>query len=925
MSAAPKRWLLACVWLACAGLPLAARGAEPIADDAREHQRALEKRRGPVTAQALLRALQATRAEGERAQRTAHPALARLQGNAWVSLGPTGSLTDDYSAGRVTTQAGRVQSIVPHPTNPDVLYIATAGGGVWRTSDATSPGPHWEPLTDNLGSLATGALAMDPASPEILYLGLGDAFYQLEPGITWSRDAGATWAAPQPLTATYTIGGRAVSSTALSVRDLKVDPNDSAHVLAAADVGLFQSTNAGLSWSQVSLPDANGASSPYEIWSIAWTGGTGWLVAGALPVTNQTASLYPGNLGLWRSTDGGATFAWNNAALPTQTNLGRASIAVAPSTIGEPDTARVYLLTSSADQSKDEQRDVFRSDDGGKTFASFAINSDRAPRNPVNGNTQSPLFSQLNLDILNTQGVYNQAIAVDPRDPDTLFIGGQLTHARSKDGGATWSLMTHGYPSVPTVLPYVHVDYHAMAITTTGSQAVLWLGNDGGLSRSTDAFTAADNHAHYDDSVNRGIVTLEPYSVACAAPTWPAALQGYVIGGTQDNGTRARQGNSTLFDDLIGGDGTGVAVSVDTATGADGSPIPAAILGGPFHTITRSTNGVDFALFEAGLANEPPEIVPYAADVAAPDPQTFLTVTDAPDSAVYRSSGGQAWASIVGTVHAADGTTRTVLTPPNSILTLRAVSAYAKQTGVYGAVSNRFAYVTHDAGLNWYVSNGVAQGAQAPTGVFGLSDLAFDPSDATFATFYVGSRAYVLPEGGSVPDAVGHLYRTSDRGLTWRSVLGSAGAALPNVPVTAVLVDANDATGQTVYVGTRSGLYRTIDGGQHFAPIGTGLPLAEVSGLCLAADSSNLKASLWGRGFWQLEIGAAGNPAGVRGRGDLNHDLRLDGFDLIDLVATLGATQADDRYRAEADLVGAVNQIDDADLAAFLAAFGGAP
>jgi hypothetical protein len=156
-------------------------------------------------------------------------------------------------------------------------------------------------------------------------------------------------------------------------------------------------------------------------------------------------------------------------------------------------------------------------------------------------------------------------------------------------------------------------------------------------------------------------------------------------------------------------------------------------------------------------------------------------------------------------------------------------------------------------------------------------------------------------------------------------VLGSGNSKLPNVPATGVLVDTGDASGMTIYVSTIAGLYRTTDGGQTFARFGAGLPLAEVSGMCLSPASGHLTVSVWGRGFWQLDVNATGNAAGVRGDGDMEHHLRLDGFDLIDMVASMGATQADARYRYEADMTGSTNAIDDADLTLFLGRFGGTP
>jgi hypothetical protein len=108
---------------------------------------------------------------------SAYTTQAAATGDGWLPIGPTKA--DSITNGTTLTgisDSGRVRSIVPHPTDTNTLYVAFSGGGVWKTTNATVAVPTWTPITDGLGSLSVGSLAMDPANANTLYLGLGDPF-----------------------------------------------------------------------------------------------------------------------------------------------------------------------------------------------------------------------------------------------------------------------------------------------------------------------------------------------------------------------------------------------------------------------------------------------------------------------------------------------------------------------------------------------------------------------------------------------------------------------------------------------------------------------------------------------------------------------------------------------------------------------------
>ena len=908
--------------LACA-LPAA---AEVERDDPRARADAMLQLRGVQESAAQWRILQAAKKERDRYGMGATGTsgtrmLSSVQGSAFINLGPA-SADYQYNGSRYTeVDSGRARQLLVHPTDPAILYLATAGGGVWKTWDA---GAHWEPITDALGTTAIGTLAMDPENPDILYLGFGDPFDVHQPGLVRSTDGGGTWSEPVQLVATY--GG--IQQVATAVTDIKVDPQNSSVVLAATDAGLFRSADAGASWQQINLTGIGVTDTSFYMWSLARVGPSTWLATGQLadPSKPASASGNAGTLGLWRSTDDGVTWTWGADSLPGGDTLaasaGRATLAVAASTLIAPATARVFLLVASL--KGDQQLDLYRSDDGGQSFAGVGMN--------VRGEPSNPNADQADLNVLHQQAWYNQAITVDPAEPDLVFVGGDLSLMRSTDGGNGWSVLSNWLP-VPQAIaaPYIHADLHTIAIGVDGA---VYVGSDGGISTSANARTDAPAAVAFSSTQNRGLVSHLAYTVACAPETWPASMQGWVGGGFQDDGTRLRSGSTSVFNQVLGGDGIGLVVSGGTHADATLGAAPDVLLASTEFKIFKSGDGgQSWATFTDGMGTaQPPFFVRLAREVAAADAQTFVTFTDAP-AGVYRSAGGGQWQDISGTLHWQDSgkDTQGFTTTDGGTIVIRNLAAHPAVSGMYAVNSNKFAYVSGDGGAHWLVSVQPAPaGAPAGTGIYLLSSIAFDPSDTTGASYYLTSRAMNLVDPNGVtsplPQSFGHLYKTTDGGAHWTSLGAQAVSAggLPFVPFQVVAVDPGDA--KTLYVGTSLGLYRSLDAGASWARFGAGsLPLVEVNDVCISPASKRLTVATYGRGFWQIGTDSSVNPAGVRGDGDTNFDQRIDGLDLIDLADAFGTTQASDGYRWQADLAGTVNAIDASDLSALLLKFGGRP
>jgi hypothetical protein len=113
----------------------------------------------------------------------------------WTLIGPQPlNVGSGLIGGGSPVVSGRVTALAVDPTNPQVVYLGAAQGGVWKTTDG---GSTWTPLTDAQASLAVGSIALDPSNPSILYVGTGeenfsgDSYYGA--GILKSTDGGATW------------------------------------------------------------------------------------------------------------------------------------------------------------------------------------------------------------------------------------------------------------------------------------------------------------------------------------------------------------------------------------------------------------------------------------------------------------------------------------------------------------------------------------------------------------------------------------------------------------------------------------------------------------------------------------------------------------------------------------------------------------
>ena len=235
-----------------------------------------------------------------------------LSTTAWTSIGPSPlALTTPANAN--SNVSGRIAAVAAHPTDANTIYIAAAGGGVWKT---TNGGTTWTPLTDTQSTLSMGAIAISRSNPLVLYAGTGEANNSGDSnfgrGILRSTDGGATWTLNTGPAGVFNANRMTCSKIAVDPTNANVAYAAMANIgnngiFAAGITGTYKTTDGGVNWTNVTA--ANGKDSTFP-----------WSDVAVDP--NTTANVYgtvgflfgAANNGGYKSPDSGTTFNLLNAA-----------------------------------------------------------------------------------------------------------------------------------------------------------------------------------------------------------------------------------------------------------------------------------------------------------------------------------------------------------------------------------------------------------------------------------------------------------------------------------------------------------------------------------------------------------------------------------------------------------------------------------
>lgn len=737
----------------------------------------------------------------------------------WTPIGPA-PIPNGQTTSISSPVSGRVSAIAVDPTDPNIVYVGGAQGGVWRSLDG---GANWTPLFDAQATLAIGSLALAPSDPNILYVGTGEANLSLDSffGLGLYRIDNAKTApvvsGPFNPTPTNDVMG-AQTFTGRSIAKVLVDPTNPATVFVAVSSGVG---GAGGDAFGASPPitalrgiyrstNATSASPAFTKLTVTATGSIAPDVTGNRIVTdmvydptdtswNTIVCWVYGNAavadgGIYRTTNALAASPTFAQTFVTTTGSSRGAFAV--NRVGG--TTTMIVATGEAASGTgctSGSGCLRRSTDGGATWSGKLLGGG---------------------GFCGGQCWYDNPVAISPADANLILIGGagngtcSRVYARSINAGASFT----GAGGADVGL---HADAHAIEFAPS-NPSIVYEGNDGGVWKSVDGGATWA-------SLNAGL-SLAQYESVDTHPLDP----NFTIGGTQDNGTHWYKPDGT-WNRADYGDG-GFAVIDQNAT--DNTNVSmyhtyynssGALLGFARVTNVSSASDGNWAFFGCGgtpngigCSNA---VLFYAPLARGPgSPNTIYYGSDR----LYRSTNQGVTMSIVSQGPIASGV---------------AISAIA-----IAPQNDNVRVVGLQNGQVWATSTGSATlvNVTGPIPAKYVGRIAVDPTNTDVC--YVALGGFGLGAGQ-------HVWKTSNLSSatpTW----AAAGSGLPDAPVNAFVIDPVDPS--RLFAGTDVGVYESNDAGATWAPYVTGMPVVSVFGLSLQPTSRILRAATHGRGMFERLI-----------------------------------------------------------------------
>jgi photosystem II stability/assembly factor-like uncharacterized protein len=692
------------------------------------------------------------------------------------------------------TMSGRVSAVsaIWRADHLD-LYVGAASGGVWKSQDS---GTTFKPVFDKQPVQSIGAIAIDPAHPDTVWVGTGESWMRnsvsVGDGVYKSSDGGQTW----------TNVGLPSSE---HISKIIVDPTDgnTVYVCApgrlwsdSAERGLYKTSDGGKSWIQV-LKGPNlstGCSTiamdpkdPKVIFAGLWDfRRKGWTFR-----SGGEGPDAPSGSALMRSADGGQTWTRldaNSAKGLPKGPWGRIAVSIAPS-----NGARVYALIESARSA------LFRSDDGGKTWSE----GDRS-------------------QMMVWRPFYFANLIIDPVNPDRVFKP-DLGLIVSDDAGKSFASAQGG----------MHADDHDLWIDPKDSKHVI-AGNDGGL------WTSHDGGGKWDKINNLPISQFYHVSVNDKDPY-------EVFGGLQDNSAFVAPSEypggigNEQWENIGGGDGFWAY-----SDPSDPNFAYAESQGGDVDRVDRRTLAARGIKPQAGykeklrfnwntplaLSPSDPNVLYIGAqflfrtrdhgqtwDRISPD----LTTND-PEMQKQEQSGGITVDNSAAETHA----------------TIYTISESPKDSKlIWVGTDDGNVQLSRDGARTW--TNLTANIKGMPKGNW---------TSWVEASRYDPAVAYAAFDRHTFGDMEPHVYRTRDYGKTWTAIVTAASG----VRGFAHVIKEDRLKPDLLYLGTEFGLWVSVDDGATWAQFkGGDLPDVPVRDIALQAARDDMVLATHGRGLWIID------------------------------------------------------------------------
>jgi len=702
-----------------------------------------------------------------------------------------------------TFSSGRIADVAVDPKNRDVWYVASASGGLWKT---TNRGISFQPIFDDGGSYSLGCVTVDPKNSNVVWLGTGENQAQRAigygNGIYKSTDAGRTWT---------NMGLR----NSEHIAKILIDPRDSNAVLVASqgplfsaggDRGLYKTSDGGQTWKPILEISENSGITDIDV----DPRNSGVIYAAAYQRRRNTSVIVAGgpDAGIFKTTDGGAHWTRLNDGLPT-VDMGRIALAVSPQ---KPDVVYAFIMTARGNQ----QSGFYRSEDAGAHWTKGTVFEVQDPE-------------------------YYGEIFADPFQFDRVY-GMDVSVFVTDDGGKTvtragWS---------------VHSDNHALVFDPTDPNHLIE-GNDGGLYESYDR---GHSWRHFN---NIPVTQFYRVSVDNGLPFYN------VYGGTQDNGSQGvpsrtmnRAGIRTS-DWMSTGGGDGYqsradpedpnivytcsqqinCVRLDLKTGISASINPRPGRGGRGAAPTPQPGKVDDPKLRDRWD------IPF---IISPHDHKRLYI--AGNRLMRSDDSGSTWRlvspdltrnidrdtiPVMGKVWGADAVWKNAFTDQYGTGTALAESPL-KEGLLFVGTDDGLLQISEDGAETW---RKIDKWPDVPDLTY-VTDVHPSPTDLN--TVYVTLNDF--QRGNFKP----YVMKSADLGRTWTAISGDLPERDPAWTIVQDYVNPS-----LLFVGTEFGLSFTVDGGKHWVKIKGGMPAITIRDLEIQKRENDLAAASFGRGFFILD------------------------------------------------------------------------